>query len=60
MPEHYLLTDDNGKVTAKRIKKNRSGHWAEFGRVEIWDLPIPEIRMAIDVRKVVEMYREKA
>jgi len=32
-------------------------HWEIFGQVELYDLPIPEIRMAVDVQKVVEKYR---
>ena len=58
MPDHYLLIHEDGKVTARRAKMNKqTKHWEIFGQVELYDLPIPEIRMAVDVQKVVEKYR---
>ena len=59
MTEHYLLTDDGGRVTAKRIKRDRNKHWQEFGRVDLFDLPVPEIRMAVEVQAVIEKFRQK-
>jgi len=59
MAEFYLLKHEEGKVTASRVDKDRNGHWQEFGKVELYDLPIPEIHMAIDVQAVVEKYRSK-
>ena len=57
MSEYYLLTHENGKVSARRVKKNRSGHWEAFGKVELYDLPIPEIRMAVEIQAVIEKHR---
>ena len=61
MAEYYILKHDGGKVTAQRARINtRTKHWELFGKVDIYDLPIPEIRMAIEVQKVVERHRVKA
>ena len=59
MAECYLLTDEGGKVTAKRIRKNRNGHWETFGSVPLLDLPIPEIRLAIEMQKLLERHRSE-
>jgi len=59
MAEHYLLTDDGGKVTAKRIKKNRSGHWEAFGSVELYDLPLDDLRIGVETRMLVERHGSK-
>ena len=59
MTEYYLLKYEDGKVTVRQVDKDRHGHWWEFGKVELYDLPIPEIRMAIDVQAVVEKYRSE-
>ena len=59
MPDHYLLIHEDGKVTARRIKKNRSGHWEAFGKIELWDLPIMEIRMSVEIQKIVEKFRSE-
>ena len=60
MSEYFLIEHcdgPNGKVTCKRASKDRNGHWQEFGRVEIWDLPVPEIRLAVEILALVEKYR---
>ena len=59
MAEYYLLKYEDGKVTGCQVDKDQNGRWWEFGRVELYDLPIPEIHMAIDVQAVVEKYRSK-
>jgi len=59
MAEFYLLKHEEGKVTARQVSKDRNGHWQEFGKVDLYDLPIPEIHMAIDVQAAVEKHRSK-
>ena len=60
MPEYFLITQEDGrdgKVTAQRVRKDRNKHWETFGIVELWDLPIPEIQLAIAMKALVERYR---
>ena len=59
MPEHYLLTHDGDRVTAQRVRKDRNQHWQVFGKVDLYDLPVAEIRMAVEIQEVIEKHRRK-
>jgi hypothetical protein len=64
MPEYFIIAHGDGptgKVTARRAEKHPSnGMFSASGSVEIFDLPIPELALAIDVLKAVEKHRSKA
>ena len=60
MAEYYLLKHENGRVTARRAEYHpKNNMYYVFGPVDLYDLPIPEIRMAIDVQKAVDRYRSE-